>query len=108
MPKRESSHDPSILALAAIVALAAWPYRSVAPGAGKIPMQWSFRGKVNWSARRLMAFGFVPALDAAILILLIASGMAGGNELAFTGCLLFGCQIVHIALVRRRFAARQA
>lgn len=65
---------PSILVLAAIVALAASAYRALAPGAEKIPMQWSLRAKVNWSARRLMAFGFVPALALAIFILLIVSG----------------------------------
>ncbi|APO66582.1 hypothetical protein IE4872_CH00929 [Rhizobium gallicum] len=55
-----------------------------------------------------MAFGFVPALAVAIFILPIVSGMAGGNDIAFTGCILFGCPIGHIALVRRWFAARQA
>ncbi|WP_257788095.1 hypothetical protein [Rhizobium gallicum] len=38
---------PSILVLAAIVALAASAYRALAPGAEKIPMQWSLRGKVK-------------------------------------------------------------
>ncbi|TCU19003.1 hypothetical protein [Rhizobium sullae] len=64
---------PAIPVLAAMIALAAWAYWAVAPDAEKIPMQWSLRGNVNWSAPRLIAFGFVPVLAIAISIPITAA-----------------------------------
>ncbi|OWK25000.1 hypothetical protein AJ87_15635 [Rhizobium yanglingense] len=98
---------PSILVLAAIVALAASAYRALAPGAEKIPMQWSLRqGELVGAPAhglRLRAGTCPRHIHPAD-----RKRQAGGNDIAFTGCILFGCPIVHIALVCRWFAARQA
>lgn len=63
---------------------------------------------MNWSAPRLIAFGFVPVLAIAISIPITASGLIGANALLIPACILFGCQLLHIVLVRRWSAARQA
>ena len=95
----------SLAMLAAVIATGAFAYLRVAPGVAAIPMQWSLRGKVNWSASRAAAFGFVPGLAIAIYLLFAASGMTA--IFAITGSVLLICQIIHILLVRRWAAARQ-
>lgn len=91
--------------LAAMIVLGAFAYLRVAPGFAALPMQWSLRGEVNWSAPRAAAFGFVPGLAIAIYVLFAASGITA--VFAITGSVLLICQIIHILLVRRWAAARQ-
>lgn len=39
----------------------------------RLPMQWSFTGKVNWTAPRVLALAVTPALAIGILSLVAAS-----------------------------------
>lgn len=91
--------------LAAMIAVGAFAYLRVARGVAALPMQWSLRGEVNWSAPRATAFRFVPGLSIAICAIFAASGMTA--IFAITGSVLLICQIIHILLVRRWAAARQ-
>lgn len=38
---------------------------------GRLPMQWSLTGSVNWSAPRIVALSFIPATAAMILCLFV-------------------------------------
>jgi len=95
----------SLAILAAMIAIGAFAYLRVAPGVSAIPMQWSLRGEVNWSAPRAAAFSVVPGLAIAICAIFAAGGMTA--IFAITGSSLLICQIIHILLVRRWAAARQ-
>jgi hypothetical protein len=91
----------AVTLLALMACLALFACLRIAPGKADIPMQWSLRGKVNWSAPRGLAFAFIPALALAIYGVLAA----GGNTETFTptGFALLAAQVLHVALVWRWF-----
>jgi hypothetical protein len=95
----------SLVILAVMIAIGGFAYLRIAPGTSAIPMQWSLRGEVKWSAPRAAAFAFVPGLSIVICAIFAASGMIA--LFAITGSVLLICQIIHILLVRRWAAARQ-
>ena len=95
----------SLAILAAMIAIGVFAYLRVAPGVSGIPMQWSLRGEINWSAPRAAAFSAVPGLAIAICAIFAARGMTA--IFAITGSGLLICQIMHILLVRRWAAAQQ-
>ena len=95
----------SLAILAAMIAIGVFAYLRVAPGVSGIPMQWSLRGEINWSAPRAAAFSALPGLAIAICAIFAASGMTA--IFAITGSGLLICQIMHILLVRRWAAAQQ-
>lgn len=47
------------------------------PTGSRLPMQWGLRGQVNWSAPRVLAVLFAPALAAAVIALVLSFGDAG-------------------------------
>lgn len=95
----------SLAILAAMIAIGVFAYLRVAPGVSGIPMQWSLRGEINWSAPRAAAFSALPGLAIAIGAIFAARGMTA--IFAITGSGLLICQIMHILLVRRWAAAQQ-
>ena len=58
-----------ILSIAGMAGIAFWAYRNVAPGADRLPMQWSPNGTVNWRAPRLVAIALTPLLMLALIAL---------------------------------------
>ena len=94
--------------LMVLVALLANAYL---PTAERLPMQWSLRGQINWTAPRYIGLGFFPALGFAsmvayILLMKYAGPREGQEDLVIPVMLLFGAifliiQIVHACLANR-------
>lgn len=97
----------SVPFLVAMVIVAIYAYRRVAPGIDAIPMHWSLNGKVTWTAPRPIAFAFIPALAAAVMILLAATGHADTRQGIFIGSAFLACELLHIALTQRWFTRRK-
>lgn len=93
--------------LLAMVIVAVYAYRRVAPGIDAIPMHWSLGGKVTWTAPRPIAFASIPVLATAIMILLAATGHADTRQGVFIGSVLLACELLHIALIQRWFNQRK-
>lgn len=97
----------TILALSAIglmFALSAYAHLRIRTDLKRLPMQWSLKGKVQWTAPRLPALLFTPLLFTLLLAL---SSLLGGMEanatiipmLAIIGPL---CHGLHVALIATR------
>jgi uncharacterized membrane protein len=97
----------SVPFLVAMVIVAIYAYRRVAPGTDAIPMHWSLNGKVTWTAPRPIAFAFIPALAAAVMVLLAASGHADTRQGVFLAGAFLACELLHIALTQRWFTRRK-
>jgi uncharacterized membrane protein len=93
----------ALIAVMAAVSVYAW--YTVAPNVEKVPMHWSLSGKANRLAPRWIAFGFIPVLAAAVMILMAASRAVGTTHIALSGGIFLACQLLHIALTRRWFTA---
>jgi hypothetical protein len=76
----------------------------------RLPMQWSFTGKVNWTAPRFFALSFHPLLAvfllAVMMVISIYNDPRPGDEkiakalpIIIAGLLLF-IQVVHLALMK--------
>lgn len=73
-------------------------------------MQWSISGSVNWTAPRIIALGFTPALAIGVLIFFVVGSMTmqprPGQEEAVTtllglgGCFI-GAHVFHLWLIGR-------
>ena len=97
-----------ILAIGTIIvmgALAAYANRTVAPGMAKLPMQWSLKGSVNWTAPRTIAFAFFPGLAAIIMAAILLSHQVRNADIALMGGVFLACQLLHITLTHRWFNA---
>jgi hypothetical protein len=97
-----------ILAIATIVVMggvAAYANRTVAPGIAKLPMQWSLKGGVNWTAPRRIAFAVIPALAAAVLGAILLSGAAQLSDIALISGVFLSSQLLHITLTQHWFTA---
>jgi hypothetical protein len=81
----------------------------------RLPMQWSFTGKVNWTASRRIALAFTPALAALILgataIAISASGDArpgqegmGPPVVLMIGMVFVAVHVLHLRLIDRSLA----
>ena len=74
----------------------------------RLPMQWSWSGTVNWSAPRVPALMFTPALAIFVLILFVAGAMnfdpRPGQEgmvlpaLIGVGCIFVAVHVFHLWL----------
>lgn len=77
----------------------------------RLPMQWGFTGKVNWTAPRRLALAFMPALACALLgfftFMSINVGPRAGQEdlvfpiLFIIGTTLVAAQLFHFWLIER-------
>lgn len=97
----------TILAFTSIgvmLAMSAYTYLRVRPGLARLPMQWSLKGRINWTAPRPVALLVTPVLFIALLIGLPLIVGANDNAtvipmLAFLGPL---CHLLHIVLIATR------
>lgn len=99
-----------ILAIGTIIVmgvLAAYANRRVAPGAAKLPMHWSLRGNVSWTAPRVIAFTFMPVLAAIVLAAILVSGRGRSADIALLCGVFLACQLLHITLMQRWFKAQR-
>ena len=97
-----------ILAIATVfimAVLAAYANRTVAPGMAKLPMQWSLKGTVNWTAPRAIAFAFVPVLAAVVMAATLLTGAVQTSDIALMSGVFLSCQLLHITLTQRWFIA---
>ncbi len=85
--------------------LALYANRVIAPGVAKIPMQWSLRSRVNWTAPRVIAFAFIPVLAAIVMIGILLAGGAQTSDIAIISGVFLSCQLLHIAKTQRWFTA---
>jgi sterol desaturase/sphingolipid hydroxylase (fatty acid hydroxylase superfamily) len=79
--------------------------------ADRLPMQWWLTGDVTWSAPRVLALAFVPALAIGVLVINAALAVnlqprpgQGGMVLPGligTGILFTGIQLLHFWLIRK-------
>lgn len=77
----------------------------------RLPMQWWVTGEVTWSAPRVVALAFVPALAIGILMISVAlvfdlrprPGQEGAVLPAFValGALFVGTQLLHLWLIKK-------
>jgi len=78
----------------------------------RLPMQWWLDGQVTWSAPRLVALGFMPALSVAtlagyVVMAWILPARPGWQWLVLP-ILLIGCQQLHLWLITRTLNRRAA
>lgn len=89
------------LILLALVAasLIAW---LILPKADRLPMNWGLSGRPTWTAPRVMALTFTPALALVTtgVILLIAPGDVGFA--AVVALAFLAAHLVHLWLIRRQ------
>ncbi len=98
----------SAIVVAAMAGLSAWAW-TVTTAETQIPVHWSITGEVNRYGSRLEAFGLIPAITAALSLLLAVAPRIDprGQNLAKSGSLLgtvwmglLGLLlVVHLALV---------
>jgi hypothetical protein len=79
----------------------------------RLPMQWSFQGRVNWTAPRRLALAFTPTLGALVLgstaIMTLAAGPPSHGEdvgvpvLCLIGLTFLGAHGLHLWLIERSF-----
>ena len=92
------------LPLAIMVGLAILADRHL-PKASELPMQWGWDGRINWTAPRRVALGFMPFLAALILV---PVSLLPGEWLALpisAASLLLG-QLLQLWLTRRHLLRR--
>lgn len=95
-----------ILAIGTLIVmgiLAAYANRTVAPNVAKLPMQWSLKGKANWTAPRAIAFAFIPVLAAVVLVAILLSDRTRNTDIALMSGVFLACQLLHITLTQRWF-----
>jgi hypothetical protein len=92
---------PLLLPLAAMVLLALYAYRSIAPRESWLPMHWTFTGRITWRAPRPIALALIPALAIAASIILPLVGKIGERETVMMAWLFLGCQSLHVWLIHR-------
>ncbi|MBB3313159.1 hypothetical protein FHT78_004947 [Rhizobium sp. BK196] len=85
--------------------LAVYANRTVAPGVAKLPMQWSLKREVSWTAPRAIAFALIPVLAAGVLAALVQSNQVRNTDIAWMGGVFLACQLLHITLTHRWFNA---
>lgn len=97
----------SILALcclAFMAGLAVYADRHIAPGETRLPMQWSVKGKVNWTAPRRLALALPPFLFALLMAgtALLSDGDAD-RQTAILALAIIGpaVQVLHLTLISR-------
>ena len=88
-----------------MIIIGAYAYSSVAPGVASIPMQWSLKREVSWTAPRAIAFAFIPVLAAGVLAALVQSNQVRNTDIAWMGGVFLACQLLHITLTHRWFNA---
>ncbi len=93
------------VSIAAMVGIAIWAHRNVAPDADRLPMQWSASGEINWRAPRLIAIAVTPLLMLTLILVIFIFSRHDHAErnmallwIAFLGPAL---QELHMALVAR-------
>jgi len=75
----------------------------------RLPMQWSISGSVNWTAPRILALSFTPALTIGILIFFVIASISlqprPGQEgevvpaLMCTGSIFIAVHLFHLWLI---------
>jgi hypothetical protein len=72
----------------------------------RLPMQWSFKGRVNWNAPRAMALSVMPLLAVAVYSLqaILPAKITAAEpqlqiEAVFLALLFLGCHLLHIWLI---------
>lgn len=71
----------------------------------RLPMQWSWRGAVNWRAPRALALAFTPALAAIVLGSMLAAGPMRPGEAWIMGVMaavFIAAHLLHLCLVLRQ------
>lgn len=74
-------------------------YRTIAPGADRLTMQWSLSGKPNWTLPRLPALCFMPMFAAVILG---AISTLGAFATGWTAAMFVAAHAFHLFLLKRR------
>jgi hypothetical protein len=94
-----------MLSVIGMAAIAFWAYRHVAPGADRLPMQWSTNGTVNWRAPRLVAIAATPLLMLTLIALIFVFSRHDHAErdmaLLWISFIAPALQAMHMALVAR-------
>lgn len=77
----------------------------------RLPMQWWLTGEVTWSAPRVFALAFIPALAtcvlaACVLLMLNVPSRAGQEGMVLptliaVGAIFVACQLLHLWLIDR-------
>lgn len=71
-------------------------------GRARLPMQWSWRGTVTWTAPRPVALAFTPALAALVLGCALAAGTARPDDawiIVLVAGAFLGTHLLHLALM---------
>lgn len=94
----------AVIVTIAMVGFALLAHASL-PKTKQIPMQWSLRGEINWTAPRAFGLGFFPLLGftcmVAYILLMEYAGPRPGQEnlvipvMIILGAVLFTIQIIH-------------
>lgn len=95
----------------ALMVLVAYLAHVYLPEAKRVPMQWSLRGQVNWSAPRAIGLAFYPVLGFAFMfayiMLMKYVGPRQGQEnlvvpiMVFSGCILVIIQVISAIMAFR-------
>lgn len=101
-------------AAVAVLALLSWKANRSFAAYDRLPMQWSFSGKVVWSAPRRWALSFTPLLAAVLLF--GSAALHGPGELKsqphgigayiVMALTFIGVHLVHLYLINRNVGRR--
>lgn len=80
----------------------------------RLPMQWSFKGRVNWTAPRVIALSVMPLLAAVVYLVqaLLTANITPAvpplqAEALFLALLFVGCHLLHIWLIDTSLSRRE-
>lgn len=100
----------AVLTVAVLVAMSARASRRF-KGEARLPMQWSFKGSVRWTAPRFVALAFNPVLGTVCLLWFAAMAAfsqprAGQEHLVipvniFVALIIVGAHAFHLWLIDR-------
>lgn len=114
-PAREKDYGMTVLIVAIVIALviiglSVWANARFSDQA-RLPMQWSLSGAVNWTAPRVLALSFTPALMIGILSVIVYAAMTGRlspvhqdrliRDLVLLGVISVGCHLFHLWMIGR-------
>lgn len=94
-----------LLSLVAMILIAAWGHRNIAPERPYLPMQWSTKGVVTRQAPRIVAVSAIPAAIAVAMALVayVSRNNPGDRNMALIWISIIGpgIEAFYLALLAR-------